>query len=241
MLAALTLGGLVAGPDAASLARWLDEKPKEVRKVNAILYFPQNGRTVDFGDRVLRWTGPGDGSQRESQSAIIEVQGRGVTVRRAWIVDSPDGIHVKNADAVIENLVFPDVGEDAITADNADRLVIRNCVFRNAEDKAIQLNGGREILIENCYFERCAKPVRVKPGVTVTVRNCFATGAVDFVRADGAGAVVRVENNEVRESRSFVSAQKGARIVLGPGNVTRGIRLPNSATDGATITAARPE
>lgn len=235
---AVAVGSAAAAPDAASLGARLDEKPAGVRKVNGILYFPHDGKTVDFGDRALRWTGAGDyRSQRESQSAIIEIQGRGVTVRRAWIVQSPDGIHVKNADAVIENVVFPDVGEDAITADRgADRLVIRNCVFRGAEDKAIQLNGGRDIVVENCYFENCAKPVRAKPGVTVTVRNCFSKNSTAFALADGKGAVVRVEGNHVRDSKYFVEAMDGARIIVGPGNVTRGIRFPDTAIDGGTIT-----
>lgn len=223
--------------DARDLARLLDEKSAGTRKVDSILYIPQAGRTVDFGAQALRWTGPRDrDDQRERQSAIVEVQGAGVTVRGGRVMDSPDGIHVKAPDCVIEGVVFLDVGEDAITADpGADRLVIRNCVFRGAADKAIQLNHGREIVVENCYFEDCAKPVRVKAGVTVTVRNCFAKNSAAFVLADGKGAEATVEGNRVEGAKFFVEGKKGAVIRVGAGNILSGVRTPAAASGGAEI------
>ncbi|MDD5199759.1 MAG: pectate lyase [Terrimicrobiaceae bacterium] len=233
---ALTMTSAFAdGESAEALGQMLKKKPAKIRKINAIQYFPQDGRRVTFGMDGLLWKGPGDcKSQREAMSAIMELDGKGVTVRRAYILEAPDGVHVKNSDCVIENLVFPDVCEDAITADNADRLVIRNCVFRGADDKAIQLNRGRDILIENCYFESCAKPVRVKAGVTVTVRNCVAKDSSVFVLADGDGAVATVENNRVEKSRHFVGAKKGATIRLGE-NQTSQIKLGNEIVSGGRI------
>lgn len=235
-LAFSLLAGGSLHADPRELATWLERKPTKVRKVNGILYFPQPGREVNFGREGLRWTGPGDcDSQREAQSVIMELQGPRVTVRGGYIIEAPDGVHVKNADCVIDGMIFPDVCEDAITADGADRLVIRNCVFRGAADKAIQLNRGRDILIENCYFEDCAKPVRVKAGVTVTVRNCYAKNSAAFVLADGEGAEARVENNRVDGAKYFVEAKKGAVIRVGAGNVTSGVRFPDAATGGAII------
>jgi pectate lyase len=220
----------VAAPDAGDF----DRKPKKTRKFNAIQYFAQDGRVVSFGGDGLKWTGEGDCSQNEGMEPILSVQGDGVTVRNAFMVETPDGIHVSGRDVVIENVIFPKVCEDAITANGADNLIIRNCAFRGARDKVIQLNGGKNILIENCYFEDCSKPVRVKKGVTVTVRNNVARNTTVFVMADGKGAQAVVENNDVKESEWFVKAQKGATIRLGA-NKTSKIEKRDEAKDGGVI------
>jgi pectate lyase len=166
---------------------------------------------------------------------IISVQGNGVTLRNAVIVKAPDGIHVSGKNVVIENVIFPEVCEDAITANGADNLIIRNCAFRGARDKAIQLNGGKNVVIEDCYFENCAKPVRVKAGVTVTVRNNVSRGSVVFVFADGSGASATVENNDVKKSRLFVQAEKNATIELGK-NRTSAIEKQTRTAKGGSIT-----
>jgi pectate lyase len=221
----------IAAPDASIF----DQKPKKSRSYDSIQYFAQNGRTVSFGGDALNWKGEGDCSQNEDMEPIIEVQGDGVTVRNAFIVEAPDGVHVTGKNVVLENLVFPKVCEDAITANGADNLIIRNCAFRGAKDKAIQLNAGRNIVVENCYFENCSKPVRVKPGVTVTVRNNVSRNTTAFVMADGKGASAVVENNDVRKSEWFVKALKGAQIEVGP-NTTSKIENPDAATDGGRVT-----
>lgn len=229
--AGIASAALAGTPDATAFER----KPMKSRSFNSIQYFAQSGRTVSFGGDALKWTGEGDCSQNESMEPIISVQGNGVTVRNAFIVMSPDGVHVSGKDAVIENLVFPEVCEDAITANGADNLIIRNCAFRGAKDKAIQLNAGKNILIENCYFENCSKPVRVKSGVTVTVRNNVSRGSRVFVMADGKGATAVVEGNDVTDSRWFVIAQQGAVIELGSNKASK-IEKSNEAKDGGQIT-----
>lgn len=221
---------------AAPDAKVFEEKPGKTRKFDRIQYFPQKGRVVSFGGDRLKWTGEGDCSQNESMEPIISVQGEGVMVRNAWIVEAPDGIHVSAPDVVIENVVFPKVCEDAITANTgADNLVIRNCAFRGARDKAIQLNAGKNILIEDCTFEDCAKPVRVKAGVTVTVRNNVSRGSTVFILADGEGARVLAESNVVEKSKWFVKAEKRARIVVGKGNRLSRIERKDEASSGGVI------
>ncbi len=221
-------------PPGIAADKRFDEKPKKTRKFNAIQYFAQDGRTVSFGGDALVWTGEGDCSQNEAMEPIISVQGDGVTVRNAVIRDSPDGIHVSGPNVVIENIVFPEICEDAITANGADNLVIRNCAFRGARDKAIQLNSGRNIVIENCVFEECSKPVRVKGGVTVTVRNNTSRKSSVFVFADGPGAEAVVTGNDVTESKMFLRAEDGAVIRFDDNRVTR-IRDADVTEGGAAI------
>lgn len=235
-LLCLLAGFATAAPDSSVF----EKRPAESRSFDIIQYFPQKGRTVSFGGGLLKWKGEGDCSQNESMEPIISVQGDGVTIRDAFIEESPDGIHVSAPNVVIENIVFPKVCEDAITAnEGADNLVIRNCAFRGARDKAIQLNAGRNILIENCYFEDCSKPVRVKPGVTVTVRNNRSRGSAVFVFADGKGAEAVVEKNTVEDSRHFVRSEKEALVVIGPGNRLSGIERGNEASKGGRIEERR--
>lgn len=220
----------LAAPDASVF----DQKPKKTRKFNAIQYFAQNGRTVSFGGDGLKWTGEGDCSQNEGMEPILSVQGDNVTIRNAFMIETPDGIHVSGKNVVIENVIFPKVCEDAITANGADNLIIRNCAFRGAKDKVIQLNGGKNILIEDCYFEGSSKPVRVKKGVTVTVRNNVSRDTTTFVMADGMDALAVVEGNDVKKSEWFVKAQKGARIELGPNKLSK-IGKPDEASGGGVV------
>lgn len=228
----LLCGTLLAAPDHGVF----EKDSKGTRKFDRIQYFPQKGREVSFGGDRLVWKGEGDCSQNEGMEPIISVQGDGVTIRNAVIDESPDGIHVSAPNVVIENIVFPKVCEDAITAnEGADNLVIRNCAFRGAKDKAIQLNAGKNIVIENCYFEDCIKPVRVKPGVTVTVRDNVSRDSTVFVLADGEGAEATVENNSVTDSEWFVKAQKRAKIVVGGGNRLSAIEKPNEASKDGII------
>jgi len=220
----------MAAPDASVF----EQKPGKTRKFDSIQYFAQKGRTVSFGGDALKWTGEGDCSQNEGMEPILSIQGDGVTVRNAFMVETPDGIHVSGKNVVIENIVFPKVCEDAITANGADNLIIRNCAFRGARDKVIQLNDGKNILIENCYFEGSSKPVRVKKGVTVTVRNNVSVDTTVFVMADGKDAHAIVEGNDVRKSEWFVKAQKGAVVEVGE-NRTSKIEKPDEATDGGAV------
>ncbi len=233
--AVVGLMGWVSSVIAAPEASVFDQKPAKARSFRTIQYFAQNGRTVSFGGDALKWKGEGDCSQNEHMEPIISVQGDGVTVRNAVIVESPDGIHVSGKNAIIENIIFPKVCEDAITANGADNLIIRNCAFRGARDKAVQLNAGRNIVIENCYFENCSKPVRVKPGVTVTVRNNVSRDTTAFVMADGNGARAIVENNDVSRSKWFLKALDGAAIDVGV-NTTSKITHPDQAEGGGSIT-----
>lgn len=210
-----------------------DSKPKGARRFDIIQYFPQEGREVSFGGDALKWRGKGECSQKESQEPIIEVQGNGVKVRNAVILGSPDGIHVTAKNVTIEQITFPDVCEDGITANGADRLVIRDCYFRDAKDKAIQLNSGKDILIENCVFEDCQTPIRVKPGVTVTVRNCEANGVKYFIYADGDAEVI-AEGNRIRNSDTAIRLENGARAVERD-NELLSVKDPFRVESGATL------
>lgn len=210
--------------------------PKKSRTFDRIQYYTADGKRHGFSGDLLKWNGPGDCSQDEGQMPIISVGANDVTVRNAVIIRSPDGIHVRGKRVLIENIVFPDVCEDAITAHDADELIIRNCSFRGADDKAIQINGGKNVLIENCYFENSSKPIRVKADCTVTVRNCTADNVKWFVYADGPGARVVLENNTVTNVRTFVHAEKDAEIVVGEGNKLRRAQEKKSEKSGGKVT-----
>lgn len=234
--ALIALGAAFTSPGAHAGSPF-DQEPKGERKFDIIQYFAQDGREVSFGGDTLIWKGPGDCSQQEEMLPLISVQGDGVTIRNATIVDSPDGIHVSGDDVILEDLIFPKVCEDAITANGANRLIIRNCWFRGARDKVIQLNSGKDILIENCVFEDCSKPIRTKEGVTATVRNNRSTNSLAFVLSDGPGAEILVEDNEVSRSKWFVKASDGTRIIVNS-NRTSQIEKQDEAEDGAEILSA---
>jgi hypothetical protein len=76
--------------------------------------------------------------------------------------------------------------------------------------------------------------VRVKPGVTVTVRNNVSRDSTVFVMADGAGARAMVEGNDVRGSKILFKALDRA-VIEARGNAAAEIRGADEATGGGSI------
>lgn len=183
-------GGSSSGPQYS--------QPKSTGKTSIGSTVVINGGTKDYGLKTVDGSKlRGSGGQEEDQEAPFELKGKNSKLRKAIADSWPESIHIRNDNAVVEDIYISDVGEDAVTVfDGADTVVIRNCHFAKAEDKIIQINGGNRIVIENCEFGPGFKSaIRIKKGTgKVTIRNCKFFGGQRAVVLDKSVDEPTVEN-----------------------------------------------
>lgn len=195
------------------------------KSVRAVQVLRKPG-VYDYNFQTLRWRGKGKCSQKEGQSPMFEIPGKGIVLRNAFILDAPDGIHVSGRDVKIENVYFLNICEDAITASGAVDLDITGCYFFDAEDKVLQLNKGRDIEIYGNVFNRFASAVRAKDGAKgVQVRNNLFLDGKRAIFADGEHSRVDyVGDNSAVNILRFALAEDKARIELTGGNVFQKVK-----------------
>jgi len=168
----------------------------------------------DFGGATLKWTGAGDCSQTEGMPPMFIITAPGITLRNATIVGAPDGIHIHSAGVTVENLVFPDVCEDAITFKRGSRnATVRHCKFANAEDKVIQATGGRLHRVHHCEFRNCTRPLRCGPTTGARFYKNTLTDCHSGVRASGFGSITRMWDNTFTRVRHPTQRLGGALII----------------------------
>jgi hypothetical protein len=183
--------------DAAGGASAAPEVVNETIEVKAGETFDGNNQTYTAGSAL------GDGSQDEGQKPIFRLE-EGATLQNVVIGDNgADGVHVYG-DAVIDNVHWTDVGEDALTikasgSDGIADVQITNSSARNADDKIFQVNADANLTIENFEAENFGKLVRTNGGQQghfeinlndITAKN----GTEALVRSDAEGIVINASN-----------------------------------------------
>ena len=150
----------------------------------------------DYEGATLIWKGSGDCSQTENMPPIFRITGNGIQVKNATIIGAPDGIHINATRVSIENVIFPDVCEDAITMkENARWARVSRCYFAKAADKAVQCTYGGGHRVYDNIFVNVRRAFRVKEGVTASFyRNRLYHGECG-VRANGRGANTKTWGN----------------------------------------------
>ena len=152
--------------------------------------------TYDYEGATLVWKGAGDCSQKEGMPPIFRINGSGITVKNATIEGAPDGIHINAARVTLENIIFPDICEDAVTMREGARWArIRGCYFAKAEDKAIQCSYGHGHRVYDNIFVGVKFAFRSKAGVTASFYRNRVYHAGGAVRADGRGSNTKTWGN----------------------------------------------
>lgn len=192
-----------------------EEKAQKIQLVPQTLQLDKPNRVYDFGGATLKWTGAGDCSQTENMPPMFNITAKGVTLRNATIIGAPDGIHIHTSNVTLENLIFPDVCEDAVTFKRGARAAtVRHCRFANAEDKAIQASYGRMHRIHHCHFENCTRPLRGGPETGARFYQNTLVDCHSAVRANGRSAVIIMWGNRFERVRHPVQRLEGAKIVI---------------------------
>jgi hypothetical protein len=146
---------------------------------------------------------------QDSTDPLIEV-GDGGTVKNIVMGRRVgDGIHCTGS-CTIENVWFPYVCDDAVSALGGGTVTIRNSGFKNARDKTIQHNGSGTVNIDNVYVETAGKLYRScgegcsGSNRTANLSNIVAIG-VDQIAGVSTNDTVTLSNICLHRSFSICS------------------------------------
>ncbi|PBC89240.1 uncharacterized protein DUF1080 [Caldicellulosiruptor bescii] len=128
----------------------------------------KSGQTYDGKGIKIIAQGMGDGSQSENQKPIFKLE-KGANLKNV-IIGAPgcDGIHCYG-DNVVENVVWEDVGEDALTVKSEGVVEVIGGSAKEAADKVFQLNAPCTFKVKNFTATNIGKLVRQNGNTTFKV------------------------------------------------------------------------
>ncbi|MET0533009.1 MAG: pectate lyase [Steroidobacter sp.] len=163
--------------------------------------------TYDGGcQRFNAGSGLGDGSQSEGQDPVFRVE-NGATLRNVVIGNNgADGIHTYNG-AVLDNIYWMNVGEDAMTIKSSGTTTVNNIEGYDADDKFFQINAASTLNVTNCIIHRAGKALRQNGGTTfridVTFNRCdLNTLGEGVFRTDSSSSTARLTNSRLHDAGS---------------------------------------
>jgi len=148
----------------------------------------------------------GDGSQSEGQLPVFRVE-NGATLRNVVIgTNGADGIHTYNG-AVLDNIYWMNVGEDAMTIKSSGTTTVRNIEGYDSDDKFFQINAASTLNVSNCIIQRAGKALRQNGGTTfridVTFDRCDINTMNEGVfRTDSSSSNARLTNSRLHAAGS---------------------------------------
>lgn len=162
-----------------------------------------SGGVYDGGCRTYNPTSAlGDGGQGEGQKPVFRVE-NGATLKNVIIGNNgADGIHIYGG-GTVENVLWKDVGEDALTVKESGNVTLRNIEGYKGYDKFLQINASTNLTVENCVVDDMGKFLRQNGGtsftINVTVNNCDISNMKEGVfRTDSSSSTARITNSRLR-------------------------------------------
>ncbi|QGH35520.1 pectate lyase [Gracilibacillus salitolerans] len=140
----------------------------------------------------------GDGSQSENQQSVFRLED-GATLKNV-VLGHPaaDGVHTYG-DVLVENVVWEDIGEDALTIKDEGHVTIRGGLAQNGDDKVFQVNAPSTFEIINFTARNAGKLIRQNGGTTFKT-SIFIEGSVitdmneAIFRTDSSSSEVTMTN-----------------------------------------------
>lgn len=167
---------------------------------------------------------------QDSVDPLIEVANGGTVKNVIMGKKVGDGIHCLGS-CTIENVWFPNVCDDAISAMGSGTVSIKNSGFKNARDKTIQHNGTATVNIDTVYVETAGKLYRScgegcsgSAKRSATLSNIVAIG-VDQVAGVSENDTVTLKNICVHRTFSICSMYE-------PGTSTESTKGVSGSNEG---------
>jgi pectate lyase C len=157
------------------------------------------GETFDGkGQRYSAGPALGDGSQDEDQKPLFQLQ-PGATLENV-VLGSPaaDGIHCLG-DATLRNIVWEDIGEDAMTIKGKGTVKLDGGSAKNGDDKVFQINAESRFEVSNFTASNAGKFIRQNGGtdfkVEVVIDSCDISNMDEAIfRTDSDSSSVEMKN-----------------------------------------------
>lgn len=127
------------------------------------------GQTFDGqGRRYVAGDALGDGSQSESQKPVFRLEDGARLVNVVLGAPAADGIHTYG-DVTLANIVWEDVGEDALTIKEEGEVTLDGGSAALAEDKIFQINAASTFRVSNFTASSAGKFIRQNGGTSFRV------------------------------------------------------------------------
>jgi pectate lyase C len=128
------------------------------------------GQTFDGqGQRYVAGPDVGDGTQAEGQKPIFRLEA-GASLKNVVLgAPAADGVHTYG-DATLENIVWEDIGEDAMTIKQAGTVTLNGGSATNGEDKMFQINAESVFRVSNFNGSHAGKFIRQNGGTSYKVQ-----------------------------------------------------------------------
>ena len=125
--------------------------------------------TFDGGcKRYVAGSSLGNGSQSESQKPVFRVNGGGTLKNVVLGAPAADGVHTYG-NVTLQNIIWQDVGEDALTIKESGTVTLTGGSAQNAEDKIFQINAPSTFRLSNFTAKNGGKLIRQNGGTTYRV------------------------------------------------------------------------
>lgn len=142
--------------------------PNGTTTVNSTIVV-EAGQVFDgLGRHYVAGSALGDGSQDEGQDPVFRLE-NGATLKNVVIgAPAADGVHVYG-NAYLANIVWEDIGEDALTLKSSGTVTLNGGAAYNGADKVIMLNAPGRLNVYNFVSSNAGKLIRQVGGSTFKV------------------------------------------------------------------------
>lgn len=154
--------------------------------------FDGKGRTYIAGSAL------GDGSQKEGQKPVFKLE-HGATLKNVVLgAPAADGIHTYG-DAYLSNIVWLDIGEDALTIKESGTVTLNGGAAYKGSDKVFQINAASTFNLYNFVANDAGKLIRQLGGstfhVNVNIDSCDISDMDEAIfRTDSSTSRVTMTN-----------------------------------------------
>lgn len=176
------------------------------------------GQTFDgTGKRFVASAALGDGSQSEDQEPVFKLEPGAKLTNVVIGAPGVDGIHV-HGDAVLENIVWEDIGEDALTIKESGTVELRGGSARDGDDKVFQINAASVFRVSDFKATNAGKFIRQNGGTTfkveVYIDHCDISNMKEAIfRTDSDASTVSFTNSR------YSQIGKSLFIGVAPNNI----------------------
>ncbi|XXU13137.1 pectate lyase [Sorangium sp. So ce861] len=160
----------------------------------------KKGETFDGGGKrfIADKDKLGDGSQKEGQKPVFKLED-GAKLRNVVLgAPAADGIHTYG-NVTLENIVWEDIGEDALTVKESGTVVLNGGSAKNGDDKVFQINAASTFRVSNFKATNAGKFIRQNGGtgfkVDVFIDRCDISKMKESIfRTDSSSSSVTMTN-----------------------------------------------
>jgi hypothetical protein len=139
----------------------------------------EKNKIFDGNNKIYFWRGDGNCGQDEGMPPMFIMKDN-TTLKNIYIINAPDGVHIKGSNIIIDRMINLNVCEDAVSTPKEPfykNIKIINSIFLFCEDKGLQFNNGDNFIIRDNKFIICSQPIRLpKKSQNYKLINNYTSG-----------------------------------------------------------------